>query len=382
MSKVIITRCLDYSESSLRASLLDLFKHLGGLDSFVKPGQRVLLKVNALMALEPDAACTTHPALVKVLAQEILKIGAIPIIGDSPGGMISKLEHVYEKCGFKQVADELNIELANFQSEGVTTLHSKLPFYISNFVLACDVIISLPKMKTHMLTRFTGAIKNMFGTVPGSYKTQLHFDAPHPADFAQVLADIYFAAKPALNIMDAVIGMEGTGPSAGIPIKSGLLLASTDGVALDSVASSICGFPEKSIPLINIAAKEGYGVSDLKQIKIVGEELSSVKISIFKKPPNISGFLMKIPRPLFNLFRPLVNRIRINPVIKPETCTACQTCSKACPQKCITVQKGRIYKINHGKCIMCFCCHELCPYKAIELKVSMLARIFGLGTGT
>ncbi len=337
-----------------------------------------MLKVNALMALSPESACPTHPALVKAIAKKVLEIGAEPFISDSPGGMIANAGDVFEKIGYNKIAKELGIKIIPMQVEGSKEFNTEIckclkSFQISRVALEADAIINIPKLKTHMLMLFTGAIKNMFGTVPGFYKSQMHFLAPHPDDFAALLVDIYGTVKPTLNIMDAVVGMEGKGPSAGKPRNIGLILAASDGVAMDAVASSIIGFDPHEILTTKIASEHDLGVRDLDKINILGE--FPPKIYDFEKTYTSFNATRRIPRSVYRIVQSVIKRIKVYPEIDKKRCVACNTCVKACPMKCITVEKGKKYKIDHKKCIMCFCCHELCPYKAIELKGNILARI-------
>lgn len=380
MTKVSISRCDGYNEEKLDKALDSSLEKLGGMTSFVTPGQKVLLKVNALMPAEPDSAIPTHPLFVKCVAKQVMKAGAVPFIGDSPGGVISDINKIYERIGYSKIAHELGIETVNFQSSGaleVPAYFNKLlpKLSISKNVLGFDRIINLPKLKTHALTRFTGAIKNCFGCVPGFHKSQFHFIAPDPYDFSILMADIFSIIKPCLNIMDAVIGMEGNGPSAGRPKKVGLVLASSDGVSLDSVASNIIGFDPLEIMTTQIAFEKGLGEARLDKIDLCGENLSDIRTN-FKKPVNVSAFTKYIPGPVYSLAKLLLKKVRIDPVIDPEKCTACRTCANNCPAKCINIVAGKEYKIDYNKCIMCYCCSELCPYQAIEIKSSLLARLF------
>lgn len=381
MPDVSIIRCGSYDEAELSSSLDEALELIGGMKKFVKPSQKVLLKVNCLMAAEAGSATTTHPMFVKAVAEKVLAAGAIPMIGDNPGNAGSNPLKVLEQNGYGKIARELGIELVNFQQSGTVILPARSnkiikTINISKAVLDADVIINLPKLKTHMMVLYTGAVKNMFGAVPGFNKSRLHFTAPNPDDFAGILVDIYSQTKPSLNIMDAVMAMEGNGPSAGKPKKTGLIIASADGVALDSVASSIIGYDPLEIPTTKIAMGLGLGEGNIDKINILGTALKDAVVPNFIRVRNAYLLSKKIPAVLLNIMKFVMNSISIKPSINSNKCTACQTCVNNCPAKCITVRKGELYKIDHKKCITCFCCHELCPEKAIELKKSLPVRMF------
>ncbi len=383
MSKVAISRCAAYSSDEISASLSKLINDLGGIEQFVKPGQKILLKVNALMPASPDKHVSTHPELVRAVANMVIRAGATPVIGDSPGYTGVSEKRLFDECGFSRIAEELGIKTMILGKQG-SVERSPVHFKeLQGLVVAkldgIDGIINLPKLKNHMMVVFTGAVKNMYGTVPGFHKSQFHFKYPDPDDFSRMLVEVYLATKPVLNIMDGVIGMEGNGPSAGRPKQIGLLLGSSDGVALDAVASKIVGYQPFDIPTTLFADKFGAGIGRTEQIRVTGEQLSSVLVKDFALSKSFYSLTKRVPKWMMKLVKPVASRIRINPFISPNICTACQTCANACPANCITVVNGKEYKIDHKKCIMCFCCHELCPCKAIELKSTLLARLLGFG---
>ncbi len=381
MPIVSISKCDSYEEAAIEEALTKVIENLGGLDKFIKPKQKVLLKINALMGAAPESACPTHPALVKAVAKKVLEIGAEPFIGDAPGNAVVDVNSVYEIIGINKIAKELGIRTVNFFQEGTAEIPARANnkvkvLHISKTVLNADVIINLPKLKTHMMMLYTGAIKNMFGTIPGFHKTQAHFEAPNPQDFAAMLVDIYSATKPQLNIMDAIVGMEGTGPAAGTPREIGLILASADGVALDSIASRIIGYSPFDIPTTKIAATLKIGEANLEKIEVKGENIETLIIKDFKKIKGFFNLTNNMPGFIYTIMSPIIKKlIRIRPKINPEKCIACQTCVRACPMKCIEVKKDTAYNIDYSKCITCFCCHELCPYKAVDLKRSLLAKL-------
>jgi len=386
-SQVAIIECPNYDQPSVDDAVQKGLDLLGGLKSIIKPGDKVLLKVNALLDAEPDVAATTHPAVVAAVAKEVKKLGAIALVGDSPGNVSANIDQTMEKTGFAQAAKDAGTEILNFHKSKITDFASpsnnKLikDLKIAQAVLDCDVIINLPKLKTHGWTLYTGAIKNMFGAVPGFHKSRYHSLAPQPYEFSKMLVDILEITKPKLNITDAVYGMEGEGPSAGHKRFMGALFFSYDAVAMDAVCAKAIGYQPFDIDTTKIAHQRGLGNGNLEQIEIIGTPLSKVTHHDWQHSSNVYSLTKRIPSWLNWMFRPVTKYLRVDPVINQEKCTKCLICVKSCPVKTIHY-KNKVVKIDLSKCIMCYCCHELCPYKAIKLKRSWLAKRIGiLGPG-
>lgn len=368
MAQVSIVRCADYQQELVDAAVRQALDNIGGLARFVQPGQRVLLKVNALTMKPPEAAVTTHPAFIKAVVHEVQRNGGIALVGDSSGGMVAGqalTRQTFDVAGIARAAAEAGAELVNFDISGVVAVQVDGPvqtLHIAKPVLEADVVISLPKLKTHSAAIYTGAIKNMFGTIPGHRKSDYHRMAPKLRNFAEILVNIFAVAKPALAIMDAVVGMEGNGPSAGNPRNIGLVLASPDSVALDAVASKIIGLEPLKIHTTSIAQQKGLGVGDLARIEILGEKLAQVQISDFDLPSNamletMPGFLVS----------GLLGMLKARPEINRKTCAGCRFCVENCPVEAISMA-ARFPEIDYQKCISCLCCQELCPQKAVEMK--------------
>ncbi|MEA3492884.1 MAG: DUF362 domain-containing protein [Candidatus Margulisiibacteriota bacterium] len=381
-SQVAIVECPDYNQDKVDAAVKDGLQLIGGLDKFIKPGQKVLLKVNALMDSFPEAAATTHPALVSALTKEIGKIGASAFVGDSPGNASANIAKTMEKAGFTKAVEEAGGGILNFQRAKIVDIKSPSnnkrikKVKICQAVLDADVIINLPKLKTHGWTLFTGAIKNMFGIVPGFFKSKYHIIAPQPHEFSESLVDILEVTKPTLNIMDGIIGMEGPGPSSGQPRSMGALFFSEDAVAMDAVCSEAINYRPFDIDTTKIAHRRGLGTGDLKEIEIVGSPLEAIKKSDWKHASNTYSLTKRIPSWLNWIFRPVTKLLRIDPVIDQEKCEKCLICVENCPAKTIHFENN-IVKIDLKNCIMCYCCSELCPYKAIKLKRSWLTKKMG-----
>ena len=368
-SRVSIEKCQDYLLDNVRGAVRKSFENLGGLNKFIKPGDKVLIKPNLLSAKDPSRAITTHPSVVQAVAEQVLALKAKPYIGDSPGGADRGVKRVWDNTQMSLASQNSGVPLVSFEEKGVEQKKSETgkTYYIARPVLEADVIISLAKLKTHTLTLMTGGIKNMFGVIPGFRKGEYHKEAPKPAMFAGVIVDIYSLIKPRITLMDAVVGMEGDGPSSGEPRYLGFLLASEDAVALDTVASKVLGFKDGEIDSTRIAAKRGLGVADFSQIELAGERIENVKPASFKLPSN--RLLKLVPKFLVDLLGPLV---WVRPNIYDGTCTNCNICVINCPLKTISGGEQRP-TFDYSNCVNCMCCQELCPQKAIYLEKSWLA---------
>jgi uncharacterized protein (DUF362 family) len=233
-------------------------------------------------------------------------------------------------------------------------------------VLDAGTVINMPKLKTHVLTLFTGALKNIFGIVPGLLKTHLHKQFGHPYDFARFIAQLNRIFQPDLHIMDAVVGMEGNGPTAGIPRPIGYILASTDPAALDAAAVSMLGIKPADVPHIRFAGEMGIGCIDIEGIEFPAEHPADIPIKGFKWPDR--QIYTRIPR---FLYRIAYSFYKTQPVMG-EKCVKCMKCEKLCPVQAIRLEKNKVV-VDREKCISCFCCCEMCEYKAVELKASWFA---------
>jgi uncharacterized protein (DUF362 family)/ferredoxin len=381
-SSVSIIKCDSYHQAEVEAAVHQSLELLGGIARFVKPGQRVLIKPNILQAASPEAHITTHPAVVSAVVKEVLKAGGRALVGDSPSNAHAFVPQTYERTGIKKATEEAGGEMVYFQQEGVAEVKSPSNsqrikmHWIAKVVLEVDVIINLPKIKTHNLTLFTGAIKNMFGVVPGFYKSQFHINALRPRDLAELLVDVIQIARPKLNIFDAVLGMEGNGPAGGEPRKLGAIIASADYVAADAVGSCLIGFKPLAIDTTAAAFRRKLGEARLERIQVLGERIEDMRQKDWKHSINKMILSNLVPEPLFNFIKPLANQLRINPEINQEKCTQCLVCVKNCPAKTIAYLPNlKIVKIDLKNCINCFCCHEMCEYQAVELKPSWLTRL-------
>lgn len=373
--KVALVRCPDYDQEKIDASVHDTLSLLGGIGRFVSPGQKVFLKVNLLTARKIDAAVTTHPAVVKALVKEVQSAGGIVTIGDSPGGPYSvrALKRSYRAAGLETVADETGANL-NFDLSTVDLPHPEGKILkgitIARPVADADVVISIPKLKTHGLTVFTGAVKVMFGAIPGLLKAEYHLKMPDVKDFSDMLLDIVTLIKPGLTVMDAVVGMEGEGPSAGKPRNVGMILASEDSVACDVVASSVVGIKPEDVTTTSAAIRRGLTTGRLEDIDLAGVPFSAVQIRGFAVPAKGGDITSRMPKVLYRFTD---RYLRPKPVVRTARCNGCATCASVCPPQAITMADKRP-STDYEKCIRCFCCQELCPESAVAIWRPWLSR--------
>ena len=361
-SSVSIVRCQNYDEEKILSALRQSIDLIGGIQNFVKKGSRVLLKPNLLYGKSPENAITTHPSIVRGMIQIVREAGGIPSIGDSPS--VGNLIKTAEKAGIKAVADEMKCPLVEFDkpvllSKGVGKIFKQLE--IEQAVLEADVIINLPKWKTHAQMLLTLGVKNLFGCIPGPRKPLWHLKAGDDRKmFAQILFDIYQVIQPSLTILDAVVGMEGNGPNSGHPIPIGLILASGDSLNLDQIVCDLLGISRKSLLTNRVAIEQGMGKD---MIEVLGERVEDVKISSFEFP-TLSQTDWGLPGFLKNALK---NAFASKPVILENKCKDCEQCAKICPPKALT-RKGKDLIFDYGECIRCFCCLEVCPEGAILIK--------------
>jgi uncharacterized protein (DUF362 family)/Pyruvate/2-oxoacid:ferredoxin oxidoreductase delta subunit len=368
-SSVSIVKCQDYNEDKVLRGLRESIDLIGGIQTFVKKGQRVLLKPNLLYGKPPEKAVTTHPSIVKGMIQIVQEAGGLPFIGDSAS--VGSLKSTAEKAGIKAVADAMKCPLVEFVKpvlppHGGGKIFKQLE--IDQVALGADVIINLPKFKTHSLTLLTLGVKNLFGCIPGPRKAQWHLKAGENREtFAQILVDLYQIIRPSLTLLDGIVGMEGNGPNSGRPIPLGLILASMDSLSLDQIVCDLLGIPRDALLTNRVAFERGMGKGE---IDVFGERVEDVKISHFQFPTlsqpdwKLPGFLSKA----------LKNALTSKPVIDMKVCKSCDRCAEICPPQALA-REGKDLIFDYGHCIRCLCCLEVCPEGAISIKQGWALRL-------
>jgi uncharacterized protein (DUF362 family)/Pyruvate/2-oxoacid:ferredoxin oxidoreductase delta subunit len=372
-ARVSIARCPDYSEKSVLEAVECAIDLLGGMNAFVRMGDRVLIKPNLLVAREPGKAVTTHPSVVKAILQLVRDSGGIPVVGDSPA--FGGLSRVASKAGIYEVVRKMGCELVDFTD--VTQVqggHQGVfrTLEVAKAVMDCDLLINLPKLKTHCMTTMTLSVKNLFGCVPGVRKVQWHLKAGvNRRYFAQMLVDLYGVIRPGLNVVDGVVGMEGDGPNGGDPREIGLIFAGADGIAVDSVICGVVGRAPLDLLTNRIGSDLGLGVGILRDIEVVGEAIEEVQVKGFRFPRSMEP-QWGLPWPLRSLLR---NALTAKPRVRPDLCKLCELCVEGCPAQAMTMGAGKI-DIDYSRCIRCFCCSEFCPERSIDVERGWLLRVF------
>ena len=310
---------------------------IGGISSFIKPESRVLVKPNLLMAKEPEFGIDTHPEVVRAVVKVLKDINCKIFIGDGPsvwGGQAENVDDVYERSGVKKVCREEGVELVKFEHK-----RWRKKFPLTTWLDNCNYLVNVPKFKTHDLTLLTGAIKNLFGLVWGTYKIELHKNYFNPNDFAKILVDIYEEVRPVLTVIDGIIAMEGDGPgTSGKLRQQNLLLAGSDCVAIDTALALIMGVEPFDVLTNREASKRGLGIADIQSITILGERLPDVIGEPFILPS--TSFKRKIPPVIVNTAKKL---IKYYPYLEQDNCIRCAACIEACPVKVIKMNKKRNY---------------------------------------
>lgn len=375
---VSIARCTNYDPAQVKSALSRALSAIGGLD-FVRPGMRIAIKANLMMPKKPDSAATVHPAVAVALCELLAERGASAVVGDSPGGPYAAAYlkpiysvtgmHAVERCGARLNDDYRSVETA---IPGAEVLPS---FPALSFLLEADAIISLCKIKTHGLMAYTGACKNFFGGVAGMTKTELHYRYPTHEAFAGMLVDLCEFYRPRLSIADAIVAMEGNGPSGGSPRAMDALLCSSNAHALDLAAAHLMGLAPADVPTLENAIRRGLIPDDAHRLTVLadGAALDDFCVPGFalvpKRDVKLWGSDNKLLSAVFT--RLFARRPRIGPA-----CVGCGACKAVCPAKAIVLSGGRA-KIDRSRCVRCFCCQEFCPKGAITVYRTPAARLLG-----
>jgi len=368
LEKVFVSKVDEYDVQKIKSELCASFDALAiDLSSFA--GKKVVIKPNLIIKKSPDGAATTHPAVIEAVISVLNDAGVRPVIAESPGGIYSAahLKASYRVCGIEDAVKDYDCELnLDVSSEIMEYRGDKASrsFDIIKPIADADVIIDVCKLKSHSLTKMSGAAKNLYGTIPGIIKFELHAANPDIGSFSSMLCDLdrmLIGSKTIIAITDGIVGMEGEGPTGGTPKKIGALLVSRDVFASDVIAAKILGLTVADVPLLAEAASRGLIPESADGIETLGENVDGVVLSDFVLPKSQSigvlDFFSKGKMGEFFMPRPYVT----------NKCRACGECVRSCPQKTIAIKKGRA-KIDAKNCIRCFCCQELCPFVAIKTR--------------
>lgn len=373
-AKVSVVKVTDYKSDKIDEALKRSFALLGGLENILRPRAKVFVKINHLSPpSSPDKSIVTHPAFTREVLRHLMELDLEITVGDD---IQSKEKDGFLISGYRQVCSELAIRLVNLKEKGFQEVECKgrllNKVYISPLLLEADFIINLPKLKTHSLTVFTGAVKNMFGIIPYGLRLNYHRDYPKNEVFSQMLVDIFSCAPPQLTVMDGIVAMDGEGPAAGNSKKLGVILASQDAVAVDAVASKIAGFNPMDICTTQYAHQRGLGIGRIENIEILGENLRDVEARNFKHSVYAAGLMRKkMPSFLYAYFQ---SQLTFTPEVLPLRCTSCLECVDICPSHAARTGRGKVW-IDKRHCLHCMCCHEVCRFQAIRLKQKPLGKV-------
>ena len=376
---VALAACKSYEDAEVSAALETAVMAAGGLD-WVTPGMRVALKLNLVSAMKPEEAATVHPAVVCALVRMLQARGAHVVLGDSPGGLYNAahLQRVYDVTGLR-AAEALGAELNGDFSvcsvsypEAVQARSFTETAYLRN----ADAIIDVCKLKTHGMMGMTNAVKNFFGIIPGAMKPEYHYKYPKIEDFANMIVDLCEYCKPRLCICDAVVGMEGNGPTQGSARPIGCLLAAESPHALDLVACGLIGLQPDEVPTLTAAIRRGLCPESREALRVYGDadalavaDFQTVpsQASVFFRRGGKGPFAKLVDSLLFHVLTPY-------PKLHAKACVGCRKCANICPAKAITMQRGKP-RIDRKACIHCFCCQEFCPKGAMQVGRNALMRI-------
>jgi uncharacterized protein (DUF362 family)/ferredoxin len=374
--RVGLARVCGYDPAVVLEGMRRCLEPFGGMRAVVQPGQRVLLKPNLLGGFHPERAVTTHPAVVRAAIILVQEAGGIPLVGDSPA--MGDLASVLGACRLAPVLAETGAQPLDCSEprefEGAENrLVRRL--VLTRALENVDVVISLPKLKTHGQMTLTAALKNQYGLIPGALKSQWHFRLQEADWLAALILDIHRLVRPRLAILDAVVAMEGAGPTSGTPRPLGTLLAGTDFAAVDCVACQLIGQDPSRVPLLRVAAQQGLGETNLERIDILGDDWRSLTVEDFKRVERPVDVMRLLPLPA-PMLRWIQKHWTLQPRIVEGRCTRCGICEDGCPVKPSAIhplaEPG--LKVEDSRCIHCYCCHEFCPSHGIELRKPWLTR--------
>lgn len=375
MMRAAVVRCAGYAQEEVYAAVQRAVELAGGLAGIAPPGGTVFIKANLMRKSAPDLAVVTHPAVTGAVARLCREAGYGVIIGDSPGGPYTRpaLEGIYAATGYKRMAEEVGAAL-NYDCSQETVEFSRHKVMRECPVIApllrADAVINVCKLKSHTLTVMTGAVKNLYGAIPGLIKAEYHYRYQTREAFADMLVDIAENIAPAMNIVDAVVCMEGDGPGTGSPRKLGAIVASQSAVAADMAAAQLVGFGVEEVPVLAAAMARGL-VSEAGP-ELAGDSIEELALHDFVRAVSRDNLLQKrCPGPLQGIVQKCLTT---RPKIDAARCVGCGICKRTCPVDTIVLRDGKA-RIVPKACIRCFCCMEFCPEKAVLAQRGFVLRM-------
>ncbi len=368
---VAIIRCEVYERSEVLSALRNAMELCPPPDI---RGKKVLLKPNILRDSPPETAITTHPEFVRAAVQLFRELGAEVFVGDSPG--LHPAGSINDACGIRRASEAAGAKWVDFSAEQMT-LRVPQAKRLKKFTLArifeqVDLVVSLPKMKTHTLMYYTGAMKNLFGLIPGTLKASFHARFPGREAFARVMIDLNCGISAGYALMDGIMGMEGAGPGkSGKPRRIGIVMASRNLLAMDIIASGIMGYEPMDLPMNRDALERGIWLTSVDEIGIKGVPPEEVKPAGFRTVPQAKRRNAVLEYLLTNFSMILRSRRRPIPEFSKDICIACGECIEICPADALSFCENGVskyIKIDSRACVRCYCCHEICPVGAVSVE--------------
>ena len=374
-NRVWLAQCPDYGQS-LEEKIEKAFDALQVWDK-IRPGMKVVLKPNLVMSSKPEQAIITHPAFTAAVGKCVQKAGGRVVIAESPGGPYTPaaIKAMFRATGYRDMAEACGFTLyTDCKSREVTLPQAKRCRELSVVepFLDRDYLIDLPKLKTHSMVGFSGAVKNLFGTVPGLQKPELHCRFPEREPFSEMLCDLCHFLGPDLSLMDGIWAMEGNGPTGGQRRDLHVIAGSESPWALDVAAASLVGLEPEKITMLREGHERGYGPLDLSELELVGDSMETLLAPDFlKAEASSTDFIDRLPK----FLRPAAKKLATPyPRIDKKRCVGCGKCAESCPQHTISLRDGKAV-IRYQNCIRCFCCHEMCPKHVVQIKRLGLLRL-------
>ncbi len=368
MDKVALSSAKNYDFDTLKKLVKSQFEIL---NPQIKPDMTVVIKPNLVIRASADSAIITHPNLVAAIGVCVKELGANVLIAESSGGLFTKsvVTGNFRSCGYEEMANTYGFKLYTECEHESVELQNGVICKKINIVkpfISADFIINVAKLKSHCMTTYSGAVKNLFGTVPGLMKPELHARYPDKVNFSQMLVDLCEYISPNLSFIDAIEAMEGDGPTGGRKKFIGAVIASSSPYSADLVGSKIANMKPNDINMLRLAIDRGLCAKSANDLEIIGEKLDTLIQKDFLQPSSKSiDFADKLPK----IFRPMARKFMTPlPKISTKKCVGCNKCGESCPQKIIEIKDKKAKIINYKECIKCFCCHEMCPYHVIDIK--------------
>lgn len=380
-AQVVVVPCDSYDGEKVFQTIKKGVDALGGISRFVRPEQKILVKPNFLLAAEDNKHITTNSAVIKGMLRLLSEEGCSSVkLGDSPGhgsckAAAAKLGLEPDNMYGAEVADMSEEQTVKFP-EGIECKE----FHFAKEIVEADAIINLCKMKTHMLERITGAMKNVYGFICGYRKAAGHVKFPNDSIFARMLCDIHRCRGPVLNVMDGIVAMEGNGPAGGDPVDMHLMLFSADPVALDTTFCWLVNLDPDLVPTCSQGHEMGVGTDVEEEIELLlcetpdSEARTVTRAELFEKygKPDFDVSRNRPPKSALSSFSRFMTRISRRPKIDAKKCIHCGVCVSHCPVpgKAVNFTKGpgTVPEYDYKKCIRCYCCQEMCPQHAIRAK--------------